>query len=75
MKRVSGKIYLPKHFFWSANIHTNGKDRMGQVRSGQFVSGHIRTEYSLPKFLDSKYFERLKVSSTQNFLDPNFFVL
>ena len=46
---------------------------LGQDRSGQFMSGHVRTEYSLPKsfgsehFWDPKYFGSPKNSLIQNF--------
>ena len=39
-----------------------GKDRLGYDRFGQFMSGHDRTEYSLPKNFGS-----------ENFWDPKYF--
>ena len=39
-----------------------GKDRLGLDRSGQFMSGHVRIEYSLPKVIGS-----------ENFWDPKYF--
>ena len=62
MKRVSGKIYLPLTFFWSAIFAMYGKDRLGYDRFGQFMSGHVTMEYSLPKNFGS-----------ENFWDPKYF--
>ena len=67
-KRLEGiwRMYaynlLTQTFFGLQIFDMYGKDRLGQYRSGLFMSGHVRTEYLLPNIfgseiiMDPKYF-------------------
>ena len=69
MKRVFGKIYLPRHFFGLQIFDTYGKGRLGSDSSGQFMSGHIRMDYSLPKIFGSEFCIQ-NIFGEQNSLRP-----
>ena len=58
---------ITQTFFGLQIFDMYGKDRLGQYRSGLFMSGHVRMEYLLPNIfgseiiMDPKYFGWLQI--------------
>ena len=65
--------FIYPNIFGPQEFDMYGKNRFGLDRSDQFMSGHVRMQYSLPKILDLKIFMIQNILGDQKILLPNSF--